>query len=624
MNKKSVLVLVACLFIFFMIVSVLVSAEDRIDEDSDEDERIDAAYECLQDSVGEDCKDLSQFEELAFSVLALGTSEGCDDKLLDLSKNEECWPKTGCKVKETAIAMLALENAGKNTDEIQAWLQNKTRPASNLEWFLQIESPEATTCSISYGSSYTINIGADKKINTNAGACLSLAQGNYWLKINSDCLNKEYTISCNKEFETTLLYKKPDSSTIYVSQEVNAEVAGGETAEKVKYRCFGGTTCDYEGSLWAALAIYENEDDIDEYLPYLEAFAEDNEKYFPEAFLYKITASESFFNSLLNDNFKTNFWTTTVYTKFYNTALALLALQGQDPSQALAAKDYFLSADVQDKDGCWKNANVRDTAFLLSVAWPESSGGGTGSECSNDTDCRATEECINDVCVTSSNENCESKQGFCLSSISQCESIGGVGLTWDCPNLFQTCCSKNLQSCAGQEGEICDTGEECPFGSSIESSDSGTCCEEVCVIKAEPEETECKIAGYNCKSVCLDDEEEKPDLDCGGVRVCCSASTSEPTSYWWVWILLILIIILIIAIIFRNKLRLLLFRMKSNFRKGPSPTQTRPSFPPSPGPNIMRSLPIRPMVRPASRTMPRIGRDSEFEATLKKLKEMSK
>ena len=88
-------------------------------------------------------------------------------------------------------------------------------------------------------------------------------------------------------------------------------------------------------------------------------------------------------------------------------------------------------------------------------------------------------------------------------------------------------------------------------------------------------------------------------------------------------------------LIFREKIKILAFKTKSKFRKGPTPSATRPPFfpprPPRPGmPGmISRPRPFFPQqTRPttAERPVPtaRSARDKEFEETLKKLKEMSK
>jgi hypothetical protein len=113
-----------------------------------------------------------------------------------------------------------LDKSGHNTEDAEVWLMSQTIKPTNLVWYLEIDSSQPTDCTITYDSiDYKIKIGEDKKINTKPGSCLSLSQGDYWLQVSPDCYGKEFTISCDESFLTTLLYKEKNSSssTIYVS-----------------------------------------------------------------------------------------------------------------------------------------------------------------------------------------------------------------------------------------------------------------------------------------------------------------------------------------------------------------------------------------------------------------------
>ena len=90
-------------------------------------------------------------------------------------------------------------------------------------------------------------------------------------------------------------------------------------------------------------------------------------------------------------------------------------------------------------------------------------------------------------------------------------------------------------------------------------------------------------------------------------------------------ILAILIVLVALGLLFKDRLKMLLFKRKTGFREGPSPAATRPSFYPPGGmrPMVRRpvfspSSPYRPIQRTAGKT------DKELDETLRKLKEMSK
>ena len=96
-------------------------------------------------------------------------------------------------------------------------------------------------------------------------------------------------------------------------------------------------------------------------------------------------------------------------------------------------------------------------------------------------------------------------------------------------------------------------------------------------------------------------------------------------------ILVILIILAAIAIIFRNKIKMMLFKSRNKSPPGQSsqggmPPGTRPPFPPFRGPMpYPRAQPriINPQASPPMRR-PIPNKDKEMEETMAKLKEMSK
>lgn len=595
MKKEGIALVLA---VFVILLSFLVVAQD--------DAKVEKAYDCLEDKVEGKCSSLTSVEDKAFVAMAIGQ---CVSELIDQGREEECWPSSSCRIRDTALSVLALRRNKKNTDAAEDWLIQQTHTPSDIIWFLEIDTSEAAQCTVRYNErEYDITLKDDKKISGSAGTCLSVDSSGYWLRIDSSCYDRNFTISCNEEFITTLLYRKSTGSTVYVSSKTNYAPAEGRTEERVSALCFG-TGCDYEGSLWAVLALSETGHDISSYIPYLIAMADENERYFPSAFLYIITDYDDFFAEVIelqvNDHWKI---TGSPYHRFYDTALALLSLQGLDAVQVSAAKQYLL--EVQEHNGCWSDS-VRDTAFILYAGWPKqaSSGGGAG-----------------DV------DYCEDFKFYCVAP-TECDNDDVKDLPCE-GSLGKVCCTvpPKEETCAEKGGEICVGDEECD-GKYTESSDSpGKCCVGNCEIPPEPEEPECEKKGYYCRSSCYDDE-EVVDYSCDSSDVCCQYK--EPSkSYWWIWLLVILIILVVLGIIFKDRLRAFIFNLKDKVRKGKGPAgppgPPRRRFPPPSPQQVMArprmmvprqqtiQRPVRPAPKPVEKT------DRELEETLNKLKKMSK
>ena len=631
MKNKVIMLLWVSVILSMLISPLILSAENAtaditVDTSNDIDSKVEKAYTCLTNSIDEKtCTSLS-FEEKVFSLLAV---DKCESQILSEAKNGECWPSSGCKLKSTAQAILALSNTGSETTKAESWLIAQNMTATDLDWFLEIESPEATSCKITYsGATYTILIGEDKKINTGAGTCLSLSEGRWWLKVSSTCFNQDIDVSCDKQFLTTLLYKKKTSSTIYVSEKATSGSAEGTTTERVSSYCFKqGSACDYEGSLWATLILNHLNYDITPYLPYLITMEEDNQKYLPQVFLYLVTSHSDYRNELLLKQ-KDKYWEESG-DKFFDTALALYAFQYEEPIEKTESINWLL--EVQGKDGCWQS-NIRNTAFILYSVWPKSF--------------------YTPVDDPDASIDCTDAGYFCMSQMN-CE--GSILDAYSCSGVSK-CCDKEftLDLCADQGGEICNSNQECLAGSIVDSSDTKygeVCCVSGrCDVPTEPVESDCVVYGGICRPNGCDDGEESTSDDCSfSTDSCCvkPTVTEEKKSYLWIWILLILILLVILALIFKDKLRPYWYQLKSKFSKT-KPEEPKQGLPRMMPPSRMpfrapprRMLPPpqsrppvsgqRPQIangqRPPLKRMPPAPQNKpsgEVDEVLKKLKEMGK
>ncbi|MBS3091713.1 hypothetical protein J4217_04695 [Candidatus Pacearchaeota archaeon] len=585
----------------------------------------DDSYQCLQSKVG-NRTDLS-LQEAIFSTLALGNKQNLINTIEANKNSAGCWPKDSCKLKETALVALAYERAGKDNADIVKWISSKNASATDLLWYLEIDitSHESSQCKINYdGSDKTISINNEMKISGSAGSCLSLSSSGYWLRIGNNCLDKKFEVSCDKDFITTLLYQRSGSDTVYVSSETHSASSLGATEEKVNAKCFKtGSSCDYEGSLWATAALQKEGIDVSPYVPYLVALSEDNEKYFPSAFLYKIVGGDDQYSKVLQSQKQGKYWEITPGNRYWDISLAMLALYGSGANEIDNAKTYLLS--IRTKDKCWNNNNIRDTAFILYSGWPKtvSSGGGVIAKSS-----------------------CSSMRGFCGGSFDCTNSGGTVLYSYECSGI-NTCCSINpiVQSCEAKSGNLCSSNQECN-GDSVPSSSDGTCCLGTCTTIAQQENTCEQVSGRTCRTSCESGEAETTDGTCSS-GVCCEISSITPTpssskTWLWILILLILIVLVVIAILFKDKIR---FWWMSYRGKAKSSPVTRPSTMVGPRPFMPGTRPAMPGFRPMPLTRsaparplqgqrPQIGKpaqkkpmsdkDKEMEETLRKLREMSK
>jgi len=599
--KKKVF-LFGILFLIFILPLILAAENDTSVSDS---AKVSKAYECLNKKIDDKKCDNLGFEEKVFSLLATGE---CKSELVDDGKNEKCWPKSACTIKSTAQAVIALERTGGDTDEAVDWLLDQKTTPSDLTWYLQIESPEETKCKLSYDNKeYNVVIDENKQISSNAGSCLTLSEGKYWLRVAPSCYEEEFEISCDKRFLTNLLFKQAGSSTIHVSPRTTESSANGMNTEKVESFCLGqNNVCNYEANLWAAMALKYTDNNFSSYIPYLITLSEDenNAKFIPESFLYYLTGSYDFRNALLTKQMSNKYWDVSG-DKFFDTALALLPIE-DEPTEKTNAKSWLLDSKTLDADGCWKGS-IMSTAFILYSVWPSAYDSG-GS-------------------VTI--EDCETKSGFCISSIS-CTEASGSKLNYFCPGMA-ICCNKDksLDSCFDQGGEICDSNENCAGGTTVDASDTGSegicCVRGECVIPAE--QTECAVANGICKLSCADSEESITMSCDSSSDVCCVEKTSSEGSSLWVWILTlgILILLVIFAILFKDKLRAYWIAFSGKGKPASAP-RGGPFLPPSNSSFPIRGVPPRRVLPPSNfpQRSPVARPAGEMEDVLKKLKEMGR
>jgi hypothetical protein len=551
------------------------------------------ATQCLRDEIIKKSAAGISFDEAVFSALALGSNTEVVKKL-DSEIGENCWPKSSCALKETAQGALAYNRLGKPTAKIQDWILSGSGEITGINWYLQIDIERGieSECTLEYGTqSRSISIDDKMKIQSSPGGCFELANSGYWLKINKECLDEKFKVSCDEDFTTSILYQKGTNGKVYISEEAHSAGGLGSSEEEISAKCFvKNGVCDYEGSLWATLFLDKAGVDVKDYLPYLVSFAEDNGRYFPSAFLYLITESNDYYSDIVQNQKQSKYWemTGSKYNRFYDSALGMLALFGSGAVELDNAKLYF--TEIQQENGCWNNNNIKDTALLIYGGWV-----GFGAKVSPGTG--------------SGLELCSSAGFTCEDRNSCLDSEGEVLENFDCSSqgFGKICCSVDLSelSCEERNGILCVSGQSCS-GSSVQSSD-GSCCIGSCQVV---EENVCELFEGECKSSCGDREEEV-GYSCGGSSGVCCIQKESGGLIGWIITLIILIVLAALGIIYRHKIILWWHKRKGKLKTSP-----------------VKRTPIGQVGQPRQTGLivrkPVNTRDREFEETLRKLKDIGK
>jgi hypothetical protein len=305
------------------------------------------------------------------------------------------------------------------------------------------------------------------------------------------------------------------------------------------------------------------------------------------------------------------------YSRYHDTALALLALEDYDAESKNRAKEWLLNEQVASgiDEGSWQGSK-KDTAFLLYSIWPKEA-----------------------TFIPEDKVYCEDYGYYCLPSY-DCDFDLRL-LEYYCSGM-QICCrtqpEEKIRSCNEMGGLICEADETC-IGTTTSASD-GICCLGACRTE---EINECEDEGYTCRYDCKDDEQEV-GFECPGTQICCAQKIEEKkkSKAWIFWLIFILIIITgIVIFLYKDKIREQWSKIKERRGKGKgglSFGRFKPGrFPPGGEvpqairvPSVLRRPTPQIQVKPAGPIAPRtlrgstskrIQHDKELEETLKKLRE---
>jgi len=617
-SKAIFVVLILALLFTFSLANV---------QAADNQTKVDNAYKWLSDKV-KTSGGWGNTEENSLSILALRNSDSAlaqqgVSNLLTNSKNSgECWPQASCRVKDTALALVALNAMGADTSKAKAWLAAQQKLfLEEGNWFLQYELAGAGngTCKAEYNYGGEnrqdhILVRSDRTVALQqASLCLDVLTGKpWWAAIKSNCLQTEFFVSCQ---ESNWL-----ANILFISDPLYMPFTEVKSPGvlKISSKCFPSTSggaCDYDATQWATYALKLLGVDA-QTRAYLESGADAN-KPLSYAFLYLIRQDLVYGQKLATEQSAAGYWDGS--DKYFRTAISYLSVRETTLAKLDVARGWLLSN--QNQDYSWGAQKQRDTAAVLWAVFSSGSTGGGGV------------------------------------GVQKCTDFGNV--CCDASNVKTGALEISTLSCAGQIGAVCVTPSDCETSSAEETCgvDRGICCEtpasgaqryselddtcfgaDVCASSCEtaPEEKTCTDSGYCCDAVAKD-ATKYPNFDstCSSGQACASecksTSSGSGNLKLLVWILVGLVVIGLIVL-----LVVLMRRRKSKgeieslpalggFSAGPPRPMPRP-MPFGPGPPVGRPMPPRmpprPMPRPSTRGPVGRGRgktEDELKKTLREL-----
>jgi hypothetical protein len=218
--------------------------------------------------------------------------------------------------------------------------------------------------------------------------------------------------------------------------------------------------------------------------------------------------------------------------------------------------------------------------------------------------------------------SCSRDGYYCVADGFECLAAGGEVIeSAECSNFVQKCCTVQVietpRTCFDLRGQVCSSDKRCETGE-VQATD-GLCCLSGCV-----------IGGGGPDPVIPDPD---PDtLGEGGI----------PT---WAWIVLLIVLIglVVLGIVYRDKLRVMLFKFrKKGVKQEERPPNRGIAYAGRPGPRFGRGMPPRrpvsfrggppPMRRPTGLANGKASekhesrksdKEKEMDETMKKLKKMS-
>jgi len=303
------------------------------------------------------------FAALLFNKIG-GRNEA--EKAADFLKSKEdssgCFPSSSCKVKDTAIAIIALANLNRDITKSLDFLKKaQSTGLGTSQLLLQVATSGKGNCT----ASFDINGQSFKKsFLIDEGRFSSCGNVNF-LDLNSNCIKgglassfpgTEVQIDCSDVSSSTVIgtiFKK--NNDVFLGESFNSKIA----KIIVESGCYGvnsKTTCNLDSSLFAGWSLVEADADFN-IIPFLKQNIDQNSP-LHLSLIALTTNEERFLNELKKKQNSNGGFDNSVTT----TAFAILALSQKEDVEIKKARDFLKSK--QNTDGSW-NQNPLDTALGL-------------------------------------------------------------------------------------------------------------------------------------------------------------------------------------------------------------------------------------------------------------------
>lgn len=477
MRKKLIL-----LVFFLVVLSVSVSAR-RAENFSAED-----AYDWMLQQASDGGYN-NDIVDTAAAFLALDAAGGLataeKEYIVSQKHDNNCWPKAGCKNKDTVWAVLTLHKYGESsyvTDAL-AWLKKSQTPTlTGGNWWLGIDTPDTGTCVIKYTKGTT---EVTKDVDVDAGTFPKCGGGTFFDLKNclesgllSSYASLELNIDCSALSSAKISIAYNSGSSYYLYEEV----ADTTATITVKNGCFGtgykDPSCSYDSSLYAEWALSQIDSSLSSELYLRESY--DSKNTIHNAILYIITQDKSYAGELVKSQKSDGSWD----SNSYNTAFAVLALRSGSEYSQYIEKAYEWLKEKQQEDGSWdgkvlNTAMVLYSAFYSGVDLPSCTDGvknqgERGKDCGGPCELEPfNEDCCDNGVKDDEEEGidcggfCEAEHGYdCAEMVCDSDGECNEDAGEDCNN-----CPGDCQSC----DDLCENGQ-IDTASAEEGPDCGGYC----------------------------------------------------------------------------------------------------------------------------------------------------
>jgi len=420
----------------------------------------------------------------AAAILALKAAGYNPTNTLEYLTTQEseqyCWPKTGCRTKDTAFVMLANKIMGVATEETANWMRNaQTAALQTGNWWLEVATTESGTCSVKYtknGQEITKTIKVDNGRFTDCGNTTFLNINNC---IETNLVRNFPTIKLYVDCGTlsnaliSLIYNSANSYYLITdSQNKVAEIDIENGCLGIGYR---DATCNYESTLYANWALMATESKSISRIYLGDNYDKTNVLH--NSLLFLIFNDNKYLEELKSRQRSDGSWDGDVY----KTAMAALAMkEAADYSSQFNNGVNWLKTK-QRADGSFGDTTT--TAMVLYGAFTE--GGIDFPSCTNGkkdfgergVDCGGNCEQYDDCCSNDAKDDGEDGKdcgGICEECVCDKDDTCDTDQGEDCQN-----CPEDCKTCE----DLCDNGEQ-DAASGEEGIDCGgkckACKREVC------------------------------------------------------------------------------------------------------------------------------------------------